>query len=90
MNSMKINPLFVLREIADEYVVIPVGEQADRLHGMLKLNEEGAFLWKLMEKDQTEETLFRALLNEYQVEADTAKEDISVFIEELKRIGCLL
>lgn len=87
---MKINPLFILREIADEYVVIPVGEQADRLHGILKLNEEGAFLWKLMEKEQTEETLFFALLNEYQVEADTAKKDISVFLEELKRIGCLL
>ncbi len=87
---MKVNPQFVLREIADEYLLIPIGEQADRLHGMLKLNEEGAFLWKQMEKEQTEETLFRALLNEYQVEADTAKKDISVFLEELKRIGCLL
>ena len=87
---MKVNPLFIIREIADEYVVIPVGEHADRLHGMLKLNEEGAFLWKLMEKEQTEETLFRALLNEYQVEADTAKKDISAFLEELNRIGCLL
>ena len=87
---MKVNPLFVLREIADEYVVIPVGEEADWLHGVLKLNEQGAFLWKLMEKDQTEESMFNALMNEYQVEADIAKKDINVFLEELKNIGCIL
>lgn len=87
---MKVSPEFILREIADEYIVVPIGEEAKRIHGVLRLNEEGAFLWKLMEKEQTEETLFDALLNEYQVEADTAKKDISVFLEELKKIGCLL
>ena len=87
---MKINPLFILREIADEYVVIPVEKEAERIHGVIKLNEEGAFLWKLMENETTEEALFDALLNDYQVDADTAKKDISVFLEELKRIGCLL
>lgn len=87
---MKVSPEFILREIADEYIVVPIGEEAKRIHGVLRLNEEGAFLWKLMEKEQTEETLFDALLNEYQVEADTAKKDISAFLEELKKIGCLL
>ena len=87
---MKVNPQFVLREIADEYIVVPVGEEAERIHGILKLNEQGAFLWKLMEKEQTEETLVHALLNAYQVDADAAKKDVSVFWEELKKIRCLL
>ena len=87
---MKVSPQFILREIADEYVVVPVGEEAERIHGLLKLNEQGAFLWKLMEKEQTEETLLHALLNDYQAEADAAKKDISVFLDKLRRIGCLL
>ena len=87
---MKINPLFVLREIADEYMVIPLGEEAERIHGILVLNQTGAFLWKLLESEQTEAGLLDALTAEFNVETDTAKDDISSFLSKIKEIGCLL
>lgn len=86
---MKVNPLFVLREIADEYLVVPIGEEADRVHGVLTLNEQGAFLWKLMESEQTEESLLDAMVKAYYVGEETAKADISAFLLELGKIGCL-
>ena len=86
---MKVNPLFVLREIADEYIVVPVGEEADRVHGVLTLNEQGAFLWKLMESEQTEKSLLDAMVKEFAVEEDTAQADIADFLLELQKIGCL-
>ena len=85
---MKINPLFVLREIADEYVVIPIGEEAERVHGVLKLNEQGAFLWKLLESEQTEKSLLDALTDEFDVDAETAKTDVTSFLNQLHTIGC--
>ncbi len=87
---MKINPLFVLREIADEYMVIPLGEEAERIHGILVLNQTGVFLWKLLESEQTEAGLLDALTAEFNVETDTAKDDISSFLSKIKEIGCLL
>ena len=45
---MKIKDNYVLQTMADEYIVVPVGEEADRVHGIIKLNETGAFLWKRM------------------------------------------
>ncbi len=86
---MKISSLFVLRKIADENVVIPIGNESDRLHGILRLNEAGAFLWDLLQTEQTEQSLLAAMTEQFQVDEETAKADIDVFLAELKKLGCL-
>ena len=42
---MKIKNGFVLRVVGGESVVVPVGEMSKKFHGMINLNETGAFLW---------------------------------------------
>ena len=54
---MKIKSGFIVRKIADQHMAVPVGERSQELHGMIGLNETGAFLWELLEEDQTEESL---------------------------------
>ena len=46
---MRIKKKFVLREIAGEYVLVPVGEAARELNGIVTVNELGAFLWNLLQ-----------------------------------------
>ena len=46
---MKIKDNYVLQEVAKEYLVVPIAEEADRLQGIIRLNESGAFLWKYLE-----------------------------------------
>ena len=41
---MKIKKGFVLRKVGGESVVVPVGEMSKQFHGMINLNETGAFL----------------------------------------------
>ena len=43
---MKIKSGFIVRKIANQYMAVPVGERSQELHGMIGLNETGAFLWK--------------------------------------------
>ena len=87
---MKIKKNYVLKTMADEYIVVPVGEEADRIHGIIKLNETGAFLWKRMAGEKTSaEELERILMAEYPVDGDQARKDVSVFIEQLIDIGCI-
>ena len=44
---MKIKQGFVVRKVGDSHVVVPVGELSKTFHGMINLNETGAFLWNL-------------------------------------------
>ena len=87
---MKIKDDFVLQELVDEYIVVPVGEEADKLHGVIRLNNTGAFLWNhLSQKDQTIEDLAAAIMKEYSIDAADAKEDVVKFIEIIKELGCI-
>ena len=87
---MRIKDNYVLQEVADEYIVVPLGEEADRVEGILYLNHVGAFLWKMLEKDESEDSLVAAMVNKYDVEENVARRDVMTFLNELNRIGCLL
>lgn len=81
---MKIKKNFILREVAGSFLVVAVGSAVKEFGGMVNLNETGAFLWKLLENGSTEELMVEALLKEYDVDCETAKKDVGVFINKLK------
>ena len=81
---MKIKQGFILREVADSFLVVAVGDAVKQFNGVINLNETGAFLWRLLEKGATEEELKAALLNEYDVDGETAARDIKAFLEKLE------
>ena len=86
---MKIKENFALRQVADTWVVLPLGAATVDFNGMLTLNETGALLWQTLEKGGDREMLADALTAEYEVERSTALSDADEFIEKLKNIGCL-
>ena len=43
---MKIKKGFVLRVVGGENVVVPVGAMSKVFHGMINLNETGAFIFR--------------------------------------------
>lgn len=86
---MKIEKDFVLREIAGEYIIVPTGNTALNFNGLITVNEVGLFLWKILEKGTTEEELLAKTLEEYEIDEETAKRDITEFLEELKSGGIL-
>ena len=82
---MKINRDFTIQKVGGSYVAVAVGETSKTFHGMVRLNETGAFLWKLMaEKDCTEEMLVDAILAEYDVDRETAAADVHYIVEQLR------
>ena len=86
---MKIKKHFVLQEVADEHLVVPVAEEGIRLHGIITLNDTGAFLWKILsEHESAEDELIKELVSEYQIDEATAKEDVKAFLETLDSYGC--
>ena len=80
---MKIKDGFILREVAGSYLVVAVGNAVKEFGGIVNLNETGAFLWRLLEKSSTESEMVDALLNEYEVDRETAEKDVKAFVQKL-------
>ncbi len=85
---MKLKDGFIMRQVAGETIVIPSGDQMD-LNKMITLNGTGAFLWKLLETETTQEKLVEALLGEYNVDAQTAESCVAEFVKKLDGYGFL-
>ncbi len=82
---MKIRDGFMLREVAGQWVVVPLGERVVEFNGIMTLSESGALLWKVLEKDVLEEELVQAVLKEYSIDAETAKKDVQEFIGTIRK-----
>lgn len=80
---MKIKDGFILRKVADNFIVVAVGGAVKNFNGIINLNETGAFLWKQLEKGGDEDSLVKALLEEYDVEESIARKDANTFISKL-------
>ncbi len=86
---MKIKKGFILREVAGSFLVVAVGAAVKEFGGMVNLNETGAFLWKRLEDDCSENELVDALLSEYDVNRETAEKDVKAFTDKLKEANLL-
>ena len=86
---MKVKNEFVVREIADEFIIVPTGEMALKLNGLITINETGNFLWQKLQEDTDEETLIKAMMDEYEVDRETAESDIREFLGVLIKCDIL-
>ena len=86
---MKLKEGFVLRQVADNWVVLPVGQASVNFNGMLSLNESGALLWRALEQGGDRDALADTLLAEYEVEREEALADVEAFLTALTKAGCI-
>lgn len=86
---MKIKNGYMLREVAGEAVVVPTGEATLNFQGIISLNETGALLWKELEQGCEKKDLVQALLDEYEVDAETAEKDVNEFLKRADDAGLI-
>ena len=87
---MKITEGFLLRKVANQSIVMPMGKKAFDFNRAITLNETAAFLWAILEKeDVTKEQLKQKLRAEYDVDETTAENDIDKFLNKLRENGLL-
>ena len=84
---MKINENFVLKTIAGEAVVMPVGDAVNKIHGMIKLNPTAEIIWKALEKNTSIDSVVTEVKKNCEnVDEATVKEDVTAFIEKLSKL----
>ena len=87
---MKIVEGFSLKTIADNNIVVPVGENTVTFKAIITLNESGAFLWRQLENEKTEDELVKAMLEEYDVDEQTVKIDVAEFLDNMRSANLLV
>ena len=87
---MKVKQNYVMQRIMEENLVVPIAEEADRLHGVIKLSDTGAFLWEMLTKGiGFSDEMATALAAQYDISQDEAMNDVAAFVDQLEKIGCL-
>ena len=84
---MKVKDQLVLREIAGQYVIVPVMERVKDVQSMVYISSSAAYLWQYMEgKEFTLDELLELILAKYKnVTKQKAQEDIIAFLQILAR-----
>lgn len=89
IKKYRANPDFLLREVAGEAVLIPVGEAGVFENSVISLNDTCSFLWKLFQEPRTEEEVIAEAKTEYSDPDGEMEQGIKSFIEEYVKYGLL-
>lgn len=85
----KIKEGYVMRQIAGQSVVIAVGKASESFHGMINLNDSGSCVWKNIEKGLNEDEIADKLVDEFDIDHQTALKDVQEMIKKMKEQGIL-
>lgn len=82
---MYISENFIMRTVAGENIIVPIGDEASQFQGLITVNESRAFLWKLLQNENiSEESIKQAFREEYGVDEKTADNDVDEFLHILR------
>lgn len=87
--EMKVKAGFVLKNIAGESIVMPVGDNIKKFDGAIVLNEVSAFVWSKLENGASKNELVEYILAEFEVDADKAAADLDLLLEKLAGYGVI-
>ncbi len=86
---MRIKEGYLVREIADCHIVVPIGDRVIDFKGIMTLNDTGYFIWKCLSEDIAYAQLLSAILDEYEIDEATARADLDEFLEDARQNGVL-
>lgn len=84
---MKIKKQLILRKIVNDFILVPTGDTVLESNGLFPVTEVGAFIWERIAEGKTEAEILPAILEAYEVDEATAKNDLDEFIGKLVKLG---
>ena len=79
----------VTREIVGETLLVPITGQLADLQEIFSLNDTGVLVWSLCDGEHSVRAIADALMEEFEVAEDVAREDVSTLAKELLDLGLL-
>jgi len=79
------SPSVVTRKSGNEYILVPVANNIADMTSVYTLNETGAFIWDQIDGKRDVEEIIIAVTGEYEIDFETAGEDVFAFIENMSK-----
>ena len=86
---MKLCEEFVVRQVMDDTIAVPVGRTALRLNGIIMLNDVSKLIWERLEQGTTLEEIVKTVTNAFEVSAEEAEADAMEFLDKLRKMQLL-
>ncbi len=84
---MKLSNKFVLREIAGDSILIPIG-QTD-IQGMLLLNPVSMLIYQGLQNENEPEEILQQIITEYDVEKTQAQDNLKETLAQMWELGII-
>ena len=79
----------VLRTIADETMLIPLGADTKEYNGIFSLTESAVTAFKAIQSGKEKDEIVDAILEEFDIDRPTAERDVDDFLTKLKNYGII-
>lgn len=77
------NPNFVQRDVAGEFILVPIREQLTQVRSIYVLNEPGTLVWKSLNGQDPLRVIIDRLLEEFDSTPEQVTQDVNALIEDL-------
>lgn len=86
---MRLKGEFVIRQIIDDIIAVPIGPTALKFNGMIMLNQVSKLIWNYLEQETDLDSLTAAVTEHFDVSEETARADIQRFLQQLRQADLL-
>lgn len=86
---MTIKKRMVLRTVAGESMLVPVGKSAKDYNGIFTITPSAAIAFAGIQNGKTEQEIIADILNKYDVDETTAKADYNNFLGQLEALDII-
>ena len=86
---MVLSSNYEIVEIADELLAVPVGKMANICKDVFTFNDAAAALVKQLKTQSTQRELIDLLVGQYEIDDQTAAEDVNKFVSTLLSYGLI-
>ena len=86
---MKIKEGFVLREVANQAIVIAVGKASETFKGMIKMNQTSKDIWNYIQNGLDVEDIVLEMKKKYDVDETVIRKDVLYIISVLRENNIL-
>ena len=86
---MKLKYSFEAVDMGEEIILVPVGEGASSVHGILKINNEGREILELLKSETTQERIVETLSAKYENDIESLRLYVGKVLNTLQSSGLL-
>ena len=87
---MNLNKDFILRNIAGESILVATGSATQDFNGMITLNEVATFILENIDECETEKVVVEKVLEEFEIDEETARSDVREFLDQAIKFGIII